>query len=305
MSIKMKLISCISAFILVLGIMFGAVLAAEQVQVNIGGSVSFTATSVHAMISGSVSGSTTSNTLPSVTVDAETQDGTLAMGGDWSNMHLDFNEAGDDITVTINIQNLSDRTIYVSVADNTNISNVNVTRQAGTSSIETTDTNRQITANQTLTYTFRLSIVSKDTSVENGSFDIDVNLSSIAQEQHTYNVSITTTGRGTRTFYVFINDEPISFEVGDSGTYEITSDYLLISLTSSPSSIVDVSTGGANVDALGVIYVNDLEVYGFYSYDVGARLNLTDDCEIRLESTNAVAGGGDIAPPGDGGVVVG
>lgn len=203
MSIKVKLISCIAAIVLVLGIMFGAVLAAEQVQVNIGGSVSFTATSVHAMISGSVSGSTTSNTLPSVTVDAETQDGTLAMGGDWSNMSLDFNEAGDDITITINIQNLSDRTIYVNITDSTAISNVNVTRQAGTSSIGAIDRNRQITANQTLTYTFELSVTSKDNSVENGAFDLEVNLSSTTQS---YNYNVTFTNSSSTTAYVKMDD---------------------------------------------------------------------------------------------------
>ncbi len=197
MSLKVKLFSTIAAFILVLGIMFGAVLAAEQVQVNIGGTVSFTATSVNAKITGSVSGSNTSNTLPETTIDADTTDGALSMGGDWSNMHLDFKETGEDITVTINIQNLSTRTIYVNMTDSTSISNVNITRKAGSSTISATDANRQITGNQTLTYTFTLSLASKDVSVSNGSFDLDIDLASILQ---TYTATIT--NNTDSTFYV-------------------------------------------------------------------------------------------------------
>ena len=267
MSIKVKLISCIAAFVLVLGIMFGAVLAAEQVQVNIGGSVSFTATSVHAMISGSVSGSTTANTLPNVTVDAETQDGTLAMGGDWSDMHLDFNEAGDDITVTINIQNLSDRTIYVNITDSTAISNVNVTRRAGTNTINATDTNRQITANQTLTYTFNLSIASKDSSVENGAFDLDVNLSSTPQP---FNVSISNNFQTTleTTLYVLVDDtEQYSVNYGETVQFNGSK----IALSFSPFSVNSLSLAQQNFNIGKVdLYAPDVgwDYGGFYINEV-------------------------------------
>ena len=286
MSIKVKLISCIAAIVLVLGIMFGAVLAAEQVQVNIGGSVSFTATSVHAMISGSVSGSTTANTLPNVTVDAETQDGTLAMGGDWSDMHLDFNEAGDDITVTINIQNLSDRTIYVSVADNTNISNVNVTRQAGASSIGATDNNRQVTANQTLTYTFELSIASKDNSVVNGNFALSMELSS--QEKNN-GFEVTIINNTTRVFYVFVDDVPVSIQ--SYGQYSLVSEGndLMLSTRSEPdygalNSVIDVTEEWVFPGAPGEPGEYNYEVNGLLVEKSiwGATFRLIENCTIRI-----------------------
>ena len=286
MSIKVKLISCIAAIVLVLGIMFGAVLAAEQVQVNIGGSVSFTATSVHAMISGSVSGSTTANTLPNVTVDAETQDGTLAMGGDWSDMHLDFNEAGDDITVTINIQNLSDRTIYVSVADNTNISNVNVTRQAGASSIGATDNNRQVTANQTLTYTFELSIASKDNSVVNGNFALSMELSS--QEKNN-GFEVTIINNTTRVFYVFVGDVPVSIQ--SYGQYSLVSEGndLMLSTRSEPdygalNSVIDVTEEWVFPGAPGEPGEYNYEVNGLLVEKSiwGATFRLIENCTIRI-----------------------
>lgn len=286
MSIKVKLISCIAAIVLVLGIMFGAVLAAEQVQVNIGGSVSFTATSVHAMISGSVSGSTTANTLPNVTVDAETQDGTLAMGGDWSDMHLDFNEAGDDITVTINIQNLSDRTIYVSVADNTNISNVNVTRQAGASSIGATDNNRQVTANQTLTYTFELSIASKDNSVVNGNFALSMELSS--QEKNN-GFEVTIINNTTRVFYVFVDDVPVSIQ--SYGQYSLVSEGndLMLSTRSEPdygalNSVIDVTEEWVFPGVPGEPGEYNYEVNGLLVEKSiwGATFRLIENCTIRI-----------------------
>ena len=50
MSAKVKLISFISAFVLLLGIVIIGVLSAEKVKVNIGGSVSFNATNVYAKV---------------------------------------------------------------------------------------------------------------------------------------------------------------------------------------------------------------------------------------------------------------
>ena len=211
MSAKVKLISIISAFVLVLGIMIIGVLSAEQVQVNIGGSVSFTATSVHAMITGSVQNSTTENNLPAKEIDASISDGAVSMDGDWQSMKLNFDENATDIIVTINIQNLSsDRTIYVNLTDNTNISNVNVTRVVGSETLGSgvTTNSSTITGGQTLTYTFTLSVASKDFDVTNGSFDLDIDLSSTAPPPsgYTVNIDITDVGVGFQTpIYIIVN----------------------------------------------------------------------------------------------------
>ncbi len=107
MSMKMKLISCISAFILVLGIMFGAVFSAEQVTLNIGGSVSFEALDVQATISqGIVTNgilADSANKMHEITLNA-TNDGTAELAT-WTDLSLTFNESGEDMTLSFTITN--------------------------------------------------------------------------------------------------------------------------------------------------------------------------------------------------------
>lgn len=107
MSMKMKLISCISAFILVLGIMFGAVFSAEQVTLNIGGSVSFEALDVQATISqGIVTNgilADSANKMHEITINA-TNDGTAELAT-WTDLSLTFNESGEDMTLSFTITN--------------------------------------------------------------------------------------------------------------------------------------------------------------------------------------------------------
>ena len=139
MSLKLKLISTISAFILVLSMLFVGVFAAQNVQLNVGGSVSFTASSVYAQITGSYVGTvehpSTAKQLTQIDIDADTTDGAVSMPDDWTSMPLNFDESGSDITVTITIENLaSDRAIAVSLTDNTNITGVNVARAYNSSS---------------------------------------------------------------------------------------------------------------------------------------------------------------------------
>ena len=115
MSAKVKLISFISAFVLVLGIMIIGVLSAEQVQVNIGGSVSFNATNVYAKVSGNISGAETGNkTFSTLTYSASETTGDES---DWTNLALEFTETPDPIIITITVENLSEeRQLQVSLS---------------------------------------------------------------------------------------------------------------------------------------------------------------------------------------------
>ncbi len=114
MSAKVKLISFISAFVLVLGIMIIGVLSAEQVKVNIGGSVSFNATNVYAKVSGNISGAQTGNKIFStLTYSAEETTGDES---DWTNLALEFTETPDPIEITITVENRStQRTLTVNL----------------------------------------------------------------------------------------------------------------------------------------------------------------------------------------------
>ena len=54
MTLKMKLISMISAFMLVLGLMLIGIYAVNQISVDFGGNISFTATDVYARVTGEI-----------------------------------------------------------------------------------------------------------------------------------------------------------------------------------------------------------------------------------------------------------
>ena len=176
MSLKVKLVSCLSAFIIVASLMLISVFAATNVTLNIGGTVSFTANSVNALITGSIAGNASGgDTLTPIDIDASDSDGAVSMPTDWTNMDLTFTESASPITVTINIQNRStDRAIAVSLTDSTNISNVTVKRQCDGSRITASDS-RNILGGETITYTFELTVQSQNGSAS-GAFSLAVGL---------------------------------------------------------------------------------------------------------------------------------
>ena len=176
MSLKVKLVSFISAFIIVASLMLITVFAATNVTLNIGGTVSFTANSVNALITGSIAGNAAGgSTLTPIDIDASDSDGAVSMPSDWTNMDLTFTESASPIIVTINIQNRStDRAIAVSLTDSTNISNVTVTRECDGSSITASDS-RDILGGQTITYTFELTVQSQNSSAS-GAFSLVIGL---------------------------------------------------------------------------------------------------------------------------------
>ena len=190
MSLKVKLFSCISAFIIVVSLMLISVFAATNVTLNIGGNVSFTANSVNALITGSIAGNAAGgSTLTSIDIDASDSDGAVSMPTDWTNMDLTFAESASPITVTINIQNRStDREIAVSLTDSTNISNVTVTRECDGSGITASDS-RNIPGGETITYTFELNVHSQNSSAS-GDFGLSVELENAVLEGYTATIIV-------------------------------------------------------------------------------------------------------------------
>ena len=120
MSLKIKLISCISAFILILGMFIAGVLSAQQAQVNIGGSISFNATDVYARVTGSVANAQSNPTLSDLlfTANDDSSPSETALAT-WSNMDLDFNQTPTPIEILITVENLStERTLTVNLTNN-------------------------------------------------------------------------------------------------------------------------------------------------------------------------------------------
>ena len=272
MSLKIRLISCISAFILVLSMLFIGVYAAQSVELNVGGSVSFTASSVYADITGSYVGTmehpSTAKELTPIHITADTTDGAASMPNDWTSMPLNFDESGSPITVTITIQNLaSDRAIAVSLTDNTNITGVNVARTYNSSSFSGITSSQTINGGESGTFTFTLSLSSVNNDIS-GAFDVDLDLTATEQVTgHTVTIDVTEVLGGWLTpVYIRINggdEEEIreetsriysnveSIQIGGHGTNEMIAGWIVLRISGDISKIISL---GANSTEYSDVY---------------------------------------------------
>ncbi len=253
MSLKVKLISCISAFILVLSMLFVGVFAAQNVQLNVGGSVSFTATSVYAQITGSYVGTaehpSQAQSLTPIDIDAETTDGAVDMPDDWTNMPLNFDASGSEITVTISIKNLAtDREIAVSLRDNTSITGVNVERKYNSSSFTDNTSIQTIEGGDTGTFTFTLSLTNKNNDIS-GDFSLNIDLARL----QTYKATITNSS--DYTLYAMGDDGQVH-TIDIAGSLELQTSKVSFAFESIAFDIVN-SNGN-----------NELEIYAVFPGEV-------------------------------------
>lgn len=179
MSLKVKLVSVIVAFVIIVSLLMVGVYAATNVTLNIGGNVSFTATSVNALISGSVVGTASNPSTPleldDISLSADTTDGAVTMPPSWQNVNLTYGDNGSPITITITIENRSsDRGIDVTLADSSSISNVTIIRECDSSPINVSH-NKDIGGGETVTYTFELTLNSRNNPAS-GTFSLGFNL---------------------------------------------------------------------------------------------------------------------------------
>ena len=185
MSTKVKLVSLISAFVLVLAIMMVAVMAVPTVTLNIGGNISFTATDLQVTISqgvlanGSIEDS--ANKMQEVKIDAY-DDGAEELAT-WQNLNLTFNESGEDMTITFTITNNStvdDIRATVTVDQGTtDNATVSVTTPSSSSAI--------IPANdgsQQFVVTFHIDNRNDSASIEN--FEINIDLENYEPQVYDY-----------------------------------------------------------------------------------------------------------------------
>ena len=175
MSLKAKLVTSISAFALVLALLIVGVLAANSVTVNMGGSISFTATDVHARVTINVEGTAANDTtddakyLFTYDADEEAGDATLITGGSaaWTGKNWTFDETRT-ITVTVLIENLDDtRSInvtFVAPEDNDNPA-IGANLTCVTTTTGTAVASAKIAGGGDLTYTMKFTITDQNASV--------------------------------------------------------------------------------------------------------------------------------------------
>ena len=116
MSLKTKLISSISAFVLVLALLVVGVFALPQANVPLGGTINFQATSVYAEITGTISGQENG---PASLPKLEFSNGQTPDTSGWAKGDLIFdpNASPIQIQIAINVKNLSERSLFVKVDD--------------------------------------------------------------------------------------------------------------------------------------------------------------------------------------------
>ncbi len=161
MSTKVRLISAISMFCLVLSLMMVGVWAVQSATVNVGGTVTFNAKDIYATITGTVTGSEENPTLKTLNYSAKGEPSDTELAS-WSN-NLNFTDDGL-ITFTINVQNLSgERKLYVIVKDSSTAhSNITKTLKvkngSATQTTYTSGTEVEIATKTTAVYTFSFKV---------------------------------------------------------------------------------------------------------------------------------------------------
>ena len=181
MSLKMKLTASISAFFLVVGLMLIGIMAVNQATVNMGGSISFTATDVYARVTGKIEnaqGEYANKELPTLEFSAEND--TPDQSG-WSNLNLLFDDDATPIVIKVTVENLSaQNTLRVNLNDtlSSTVENLEkVVKNDGEDYTNQTDITLQPNGqeNDSTTFTITMSVTNKNNSVT-ADFDYELNL---------------------------------------------------------------------------------------------------------------------------------
>ena len=175
----MKLVSMISAFVLVIGMLLIGVFAVERVQVDMGGSITFNADDVYARVTGSVEKAQVAPNNLDVTYSAYETTGNPTA---WESLDLEFDSYATPILISITVENLStERSLTVNLTDALTSSVPNLGKElkrdnsAYTSGVNITLDPRD-NGTSTTTFTITLSVTDKNQSLTNAQFDYDLNL---------------------------------------------------------------------------------------------------------------------------------
>ena len=184
MTYKAKLITSICAFFLVLALLAAGVWAAKTVNISIGGTVNFTATSVYCTVTGEVENAKTNPTLPQLDFSADTNPTVT-----WSPTDLSFQDEGtnmgQDITMTITITNLATRGLNVTLTDTSSQTpgygdqNVEIDIKYGTTAENATTynsgTTQTITAGTTSSHTTGVFVITFHLATKNNPATLNYN----------------------------------------------------------------------------------------------------------------------------------
>ena len=217
MTLKIRLISSIISFVMVASMMLIGIFATPIVTMQMGGNVSFTANSVYAKVTGSISGSQenpTETALTEFTIDYD--DEVVAMPSNWTNMGLTFDGQASDIVVKMTIENLAtDRAIEISLTDNSTTTNYEVKKTVGGEDITGATDIRIINGEEIVTYIFTLHVQSINNPAS-GEFLINYTLNNTEEvKKDNVTVLLTNPSEG-KVEYKTINDRLLEIHITES-----------------------------------------------------------------------------------------
>ena len=193
-------------------IVLGVALALKSVNVDFGGSITFTATGINANITGIVTGTKTENNLPDIKIDRTVTSFTTPNA--WKNMTLDFDE-NNEIVIKVNIENLSNnRDFWITFDDNISSANTIVTRIQEQKQV-TNFSNMVVKGGETQTINITLNVENKNIKV-NGNFALALNLTNerVAVDESVYADAMT---------FNVLNETNKTVSVTNAGDTTITS----------------------------------------------------------------------------------
>ena len=186
MSLKAKLVSVISAFVLILTVAIVSVWAVSQANVTMGGTVGFKADNVYAKVSATVSGMDSNPTLPTL-IFSEGEDASPETDIEkWNNLNLVFNTSGTPIEIEVTVENLSgERAFYAKIDDQIGVV-ANLTKTVTSSSQDALGRYIEVPISSSISYTITLSPTNPNKSV-NGEYKY---LITLIDESETQDIEI-------------------------------------------------------------------------------------------------------------------
>lgn len=163
MKLRAKLFTTVAMFALTVALVVCGVWALHQANFTMGGTITFYASDVNVLITGSVSGAETIPTLSNLKYSASEQPSPEQLQT-WKN-DLAFKSDATPVKITMTIQNLSEeRSLTVSVVDNfTSSTNINKSITKGEDPY-TSGTGVTVLENGSVTFTLTISVASSELS---------------------------------------------------------------------------------------------------------------------------------------------
>lgn len=186
MSLKIKLVSLVSMFILVVIFLFVGVFALPQSEITLGGSINFEASGIKAKITGSISGLKEGERILNDLYFPESlnESGTGNQLNSWQNLVLDFKTMDNyqPITIDVTIQNLGEENLYV-LAEELAGKIDNIYKNIKTNEFsDASGLNIELLPTNSITYTISFSISELSNRVVDAAFNYVFHLSETAME---------------------------------------------------------------------------------------------------------------------------